>query len=584
MKKRGLSVTVALILCLGLSIPAFAHETSRAGQTSTVSVGSYGHIGLVDTNGSLWMCGSNEYGQLGNGTTNDSPSTFIKIMDGVRSVSCGENITAAIKTDGSLWMWGSHYGHGLPFDLQEDVLSPQKVMDDVVSVSCGYNHVAVVKADGSLWTWGNNSSGQLGNGTKTDSTVPIRIMDDVIAVSCGFRHTAAIKTDGTLWTWGGNQNGELGSGDMGGNALLFDSYSDIYCQTIPIKVMDGVSSVNCSLMNTSIITTDGSLWVCGSNSAGQLANGAAGTFRCSPIPAKVLDNVASVSCGGSSITAVTTDGSLWGWGGNSSGRLGNNSISTNILQDGTPVQLKPAMVMKDVAFTVCSAGGTLIVKTDGSVLGCGISQHIGGVSNAKNQYGTSIQTVPVQISSLTAKLSSPATIIAKVGGFNDVLETDYYADPVLWAVKNEITSGTTDTTFSPDETCTTAQILTFLWRSQGKPEPTIQNPFSDISPGDYFYNAALWANEKGLVSGSTFGGNTPCTRAATMTYLWKLAGSPSAPDAPFTDVSSNVDYIQAVAWAVQQGITSGTSETTFSPEATCTRGQIVTFLYRAYVK
>lgn len=104
----------------------------------------------------------------------------------------------------------------------------------------------------------------------------------------------------------------------------------------------------------------------------------------------------------------------------------------------------------------------------------------------------------------------------------------------------------------------------------------------DIKPADYFYKAALWAAEKGLVSGSTFGGNTDCTRAMTVEYIWKLAGSPaSAQQASFTDVPANEDYTQAVAWAVDQKITSGTGGGKFSPAATCTRGQIVTFLHRA---
>jgi len=167
--------------------------------------------------------------------------------------------------------------------------------------------------------------------------------------------------------------------------------------------------------------------------------------------------------------------------------------------------------------------------------------------------------------------------------FTDVADNAFYAEPVAWAVEKNITSGTTATTFSPDETCTKAQILSFLWRAKGSPEPISKtNPFSDIKTSDYFYKAALWAKEKGLVSGTAFGGNTPCTRSATVTYLWKLAGSPSASSSAFTDVPQTEKYAQAVAWAVQQGITSGTSATTFSPDATCTRGQIVTFLYRAY--
>lgn len=151
-------------------------------------------------------------------------------------------------------------------------------------------------------------------------------------------------------------------------------------------------------------------------------------------------------------------------------------------------------------------------------------------------------------------------------------------------MKKGVTAGTSETTFSPNATCTTAQVLTFLWRSQGQPEPTIKNQFTDVTESDYFYKAALWANEKGLVSGSLFGGNTPCTRAMVMTYLWKLAGSPSAPAASFADVPGNSEYAPAVAYAVSEKITAGTSETTFSPDQTCTRGQIVTFLYRAYRK
>ena len=305
------------------------------------------------------------------------------------------------------------------------------------------------------------------------------------------------------------------------------------------------------------------------------------------------------------------------------------------------------------------------------------------------------------------------------GGFTDVKAGAYYADAVKWAVDRKITSGTSATTFSPDQTCTVAQILTFLWNANGQPEPTGRNPFSDISSGDYFYKAAVWAASKGLVSGTRLNPNAPCTRAMVVEYLWKLAGSPSMnvvggyssqtitgtvdgtpcsiefsaanikettlyitthdketvkkkvtfitvqpgskmtikgvpfifideyanegngeyvqcgpmepmeiksgafddtkPDVDhrgnsayggiyhpdtwklyftgkngnpyflhiafdsvsFTDVPSDAAYAQAVAWAVENGVTAGTSDTTFSPGDTCTRGQIVTFLHRA---
>ena len=176
---------------------------------------------------------------------------------------------------------------------------------------------------------------------------------------------------------------------------------------------------------------------------------------------------------------------------------------------------------------------------------------------------------------------------ATVGGFADVLISSPYAKAIEWAVDKKVTNGTsetTETTFSPDEECTTAQIRTFLWRAMGEPAPASSaNPFSDVKETDYFYKAALWAREKGQVSGNRFDPNTLCTRASTVTYLWKLADSPAAQGGGFSDVPASASYAKAVAWAVEKGVTNGTSPTTFSPEDTCTRGQIVTFLHRDLV-
>ena len=178
--------------------------------------------------------------------------------------------------------------------------------------------------------------------------------------------------------------------------------------------------------------------------------------------------------------------------------------------------------------------------------------------------------------------TDPETPAAPV--FTDVAESDYYYAPIQWAVENGVTTGTSATTFSPASTCTTAQILTFLWRAVGSPAPAGENPFSDVAEDVYYADAAVWAHEQGLVSGETFNGDAPCTRSAVVTYLWKLAEEPEAEAAAFTDVAADADYAQAVAWAVEQGITTGTSDTTFSPDSTCTRGQIVTFLYRDLVE
>ena len=166
--------------------------------------------------------------------------------------------------------------------------------------------------------------------------------------------------------------------------------------------------------------------------------------------------------------------------------------------------------------------------------------------------------------------------------FTDVSADAWYAAPVAWAVEQGIPAGTTPTTFGPDDTCTTAQILTFLWRACGSPAPAASAPFDDVAADSWYAAPAAWAYEEGLVSGGTFNGESPCTRASTVTYLWKLAGSPESGEAAFDDVAADASYAQAVSWAVQEGITAGTGDTTFGPDDTCTRSQIMTFLYRDF--
>lgn len=187
----------------------------------------------------------------------------------------------------------------------------------------------------------------------------------------------------------------------------------------------------------------------------------------------------------------------------------------------------------------------------------------------------------VDLTEGTTSQSNADGLIGSGNPYVDVLPGAYYYDAVQWAVKSNITSGTTAITFTPDSTCTRGQILTLLWRANGSPESKIANPFTDVSGNDYYYKAALWAYENKLVSGSVFAASAFCTREQAVTYLWKLAGSPSADTAAdFTDVDTGSETAQAVAWAVKQKVTSGTTVTTFSPNTTCTRGQIVTFLYR----
>ena len=173
----------------------------------------------------------------------------------------------------------------------------------------------------------------------------------------------------------------------------------------------------------------------------------------------------------------------------------------------------------------------------------------------------------------------------QTGVFVDVATGSYYEDAVDWAVENGITKGTDDTHFSPDGICTRAQAVTFLWRAAGSPEPETRTmPFTDVPAGSYYYDAVLWAVENGITEGTsdtTFSPNAICTRAQIVTFLWRSEKSPAAGTAnPFADVKSTAYYAGAVLWAVREDITKGTTSTTFSPDADCTRAQIVTFLWR----
>lgn len=183
--------------------------------------------------------------------------------------------------------------------------------------------------------------------------------------------------------------------------------------------------------------------------------------------------------------------------------------------------------------------------------------------------------------------SLPATTLAatKAGNFTDVDSNDYFYNPVKWAIEKKVTSGTTATTFSPKDDCTRGQIVTFLYKAGNGSPFSNAKTFSDVKKGKYYYDPVSWAVSKNITSGTsstTFSPNQSCTRAQAVTFLWRFAGSPNATTSKFIDVKEGKYYYTAVSWAVSKGITAGTSETEFSPNQICTRAQIVTFLYKSF--
>ena len=226
---------------------------------------------------------------------------------------------------------------------------------------------------------------------------------------------------------------------------------------------------------------------------------------------------------------------------------------------------------RDQTFTITPDKGYAVsnVKIDGKSIGAVKSYTFENVS----------RTHTIEVIFMKAN-GNPQT-----GVFVDVATGSYYEDAVDWAVENGITQGTDDTHFVPDGICTRAQAVAFLWRAAGSPKPETRTmPFADVPAGSYYYDAVLWAVENGIAKGTsdtTFSPNMTCSRAQIVTFLWRSEKSPAAGTAnPFADVKSTAYYADAVLWAVKENIAKGTTNTTFSPDADCTRAQIVTFLWR----
>lgn len=317
----------------------------------TVSVGT-GHNVLIREDGSLWVWGSNNSGQLGNGGTGNS-NILTKMDNNIwKSVSAGGRHTAAIREDGSLWTWGNNDNGQLGNRTKNHSRIPIQILETYNwnHVTAGISHTMAIREDGTLWAWGNNDHGKLGNNTARESLIPIHIEPNYkwISVSAGAAHTAAIREDGSLWTWGNNEYGKLGD-------------NTTRHRRKPIRVAQNVvwSSVSAGAAHTAAIMKDGSLWTWGNNTHGQLGDGTT-VNKHVPIPIKPDYKWVSVSAGTAHTVAIKDDGSLWVWGSNEHGRLG----------DGTTVGRHiPTPIEHGYIWDSVSAGisHTLAVRADGSL-------------------------------------------------------------------------------------------------------------------------------------------------------------------------------------------------------------------------
>jgi alpha-tubulin suppressor-like RCC1 family protein len=307
--------------------------TTFAGGTNwkQVSAGGF-HTAAIKTDGTLWTWGLGTNGRLGNNQTIDilTPVTTFAGGNNWKQVSSGGSHTAAIKTDGTLWTWGSGSNGRLGTNVTPQRLTPVTTFAGETNwkqVSSGNGHTAAIKTDGTLWTWGLGSTGRLGNNQTIDILTPVTTFaggTNWKQLSSGNTHTAAIKTDGTLWIWGSGGFGQLGNGVTTGTI------------STPVTTFAGGNNwkqVNSGRDHTAAIKTDGTLWTWGSGSLGRLGTNDLITKSTPVTTFAGGNNWKQVSAGDIHTAAIKTDGTLWTWGYGGNGRLGNNDTTQRL----TPV-------------------------------------------------------------------------------------------------------------------------------------------------------------------------------------------------------------------------------------------------------
>ena len=299
-----------------------------------VASGAY-HTAAIKTDGTLWSWGRNFNGNLGDNTPTEKSSPIQTVSGGTnwKLVACGRLNTTAIKTDGTLWLWGSNaygaLGDGSSIVHRSSPIQTVASGTNWKQVAGGASHTAAIKTDGTLWTWGRNTNGQLGDNSITHRSSPVQTVaggTNWKLVAGGYYHTAAIKTDGTLWTWGRNLQGQLGD-------------NSIAHRSSPVQTVSGGTNwklVESGDYHTAAIKTDGTLWTWGLNfTTGQLGDNTINN-RSSPVQTVAGGtNWKQVTGGRLNTAAIKTDGTLWLWGSNAYGALGDGS---SIVHRSSPIQ------------------------------------------------------------------------------------------------------------------------------------------------------------------------------------------------------------------------------------------------------
>lgn len=339
---------ISILIVVSMMVLSVSGVSAAKIKMNTIATGASGSL-MIKEDGTLWLWKYNFNQGVGDVTNQSVP---VKIMDHAKSVAANIFHALVIREDNSLWAWAANE-YGEP-GAGTDKSTPTKIMDDVLSVAAGESHSLAVKKDKSLWAWGNNDYGQLGDGTNEDKNTPVKIMDNVLSVAADGDYSLALKKDGTLWAWGDNAYGQLGDGTLEDTAT-------------PVNIMKDVSSMTTAFSTTFAIKKDGTLWGWGDNSYGELGIGTAGITdkknAYKATPSKVMEDVSAVSTYSRTL-AIKKDGTLWAWG--LSWNYVENTNGAVIDTDSIILNASPKKIMDQVA-TISCGDRDIIAKKDGTL-------------------------------------------------------------------------------------------------------------------------------------------------------------------------------------------------------------------------
>lgn len=588
-KRKYISMLIALTLISALTAPSSAYDSVTAGQTRTMSGGAAESF-IIDGSGTLWAWGDNMWGQLGDGTTQDR-SLPVKVLEHVRSVSAGESHTYAVLEDNTLWAWGRNVSNAFP-DNDELVSSPDpiKIMDDVASASTGVCTHLAVKTDGTLWTWGKYT----GSKTNKQISTPQKIMDNVVSACTGFGHSLALQTDGSLWAWGQNNDGEIGDGS--GRERLS-----------PVKVMDNVVSMSAGYGFSTAVKADGTLWTWGRNWQGELGDGTTWTWgpnwswessdpeehallqetlaawvekwgawanRDHSIPVQVLDRAVSVHASNNNTYALLNDGTLWAWGDNSSGDIGDGT---------TEDRLFPIPVLSQVEQVSVGWDHVLARRTDGTLWtwGANVTGQLGnGESLFYGNYVPRFSAFPIQV---MENLGGRASLTPQAAGSSP---SQWARDTIDEAIANGFLPVSLRTRYN--QTITRAEFCALavqFYENYTGQEIIGRTAFNDT--GDVNVEKAAYLGVVSGVGDGAFSPDAPLNReqaAAILSNLARVLGSPLPQAAPaFSDNSAISGWARTSVGQVQAaGIMNGVGGNTFAPQDTYTREQSAVTIMNLY--